>query len=85
LASHADQRRAQAAAPSPADFNNRQPRTHPRNRPYLRQAVQKLHRSNPDPPKLRGGQVTGQTRAAPTGAGAIAFSPNDVVAPLLLL
>jgi hypothetical protein len=44
VSGHAGQRKAQAAALSPADFNNCQPRTHPTDRPYLQQAARKLHR-----------------------------------------
>jgi hypothetical protein len=54
---HAGHRKAQAAAVSLADFNNCQPRTHPTDRPYLRQAARKLHR------------VSGLTKVTRTSGG----------------
>jgi hypothetical protein len=39
VSGHAGHRKAQAAALSLADFNNRQPETHPSDSPYLRQAM----------------------------------------------
>ena len=47
-----------------ADINNCQQQTHPRNGPYLHQAVIKLHRGNRTLSKLRSGRLTGQTNVS---------------------
>ena len=63
--------KAQAAALSLADFNNRQPRTHPCDRPHLYQAAIQLHRST----RTSSSYAPGRWRVKPSSGNMLGPAP----------